>query len=274
MQEMIFPSVSGYDNIKTAMLCMLANQWDGKYRERIHILLHGKPGCGKTSLMEPLEKNWGALYLSMDPRSSALKGDARKEDHGTKLLNQYDGGIICVDDIELMKEVNTFRDVMEKGKYTITKGGTHSEYDARCRLVAATNDIKKMPAPILSRFDLVFKFDQPTITQSLGILMNMLSEEDDTINPEHLINHYFYLVQTYEPKVQDKLEIKRLFKENFQEFSIDDNDEGKEGRWIAGVLRLAKARSRLFFTDIGPKEVTWALEQKRHTDDILMKVLA
>ena len=270
--KLLFPDVSGYDNVKLALLCLLSNQWDGKHRERIHILLYGKPGCGKTVLMEPLERNWGALYLSMDPTACTLRGDSRKEDGGARLFNQYHGGIITIDDIELMKGVNALRDVMEIGRYTVSKNGIHNEYDAQVRIVAATNDVRLVPPPIVSRFDLIFKFDYPTIQQSLDILHNLLQEGDETSNSEAYINFYFYMVQTHEPKVTDKNAIKLLVKGDLETYGID-KDEGKEGRWIAGILRLAKAYARIRLTDIGAEEIEWALAMKRQSDEVIKNVL-
>ena len=272
MLDMVFPSISGYNDVKTCLLCLLANQWDGKNRERLHILLYGKPGCGKTALMEPLEKNWGAIYLSMDPSGASLKGDSRKEDNGAKILNQADGRVVCIDDIELMKEMNVIRDVMERGSYTITKNGKHVEYDARCRFVAATNDIKKMPFPIVSRFDLVFNFSYPTIQQSIDILHSLLEDEEEDINNEALINHYFYLVQTHTPHVTNKAEVESIVRDNLEEFGADTG-EGKEGRWMAGILRLAKANARIHLGDVGPEQIEWALMMKRNSDKVLKSIL-
>lgn len=272
ISKLLFPDVSGYDDVKIALLCLLANQWDGKHRERIHILLYGKPGCGKTVLMEPLEKTWDALYLSTDPSGASLKGDGRKDDGGIKMANQYDGGIITIDDIELMKDMNILRDIMEAGRYTITKGGVHAEYDAQCRIVAATNDIKKMPRPIVSRFDLVFYFDYPTIQQSLDILHNLLKEDETDVDNEPYLKLYMYLVQTHEPIVTDKEKIEQLVKDDLEKHGIE-KDEGKEGRWIAGVLRLAKAYARIRLTNLGPEEVKWALAMKRKSDEVIRSVL-
>lgn len=275
--ELLFPNVSGYSDVKLSLMCMMANPYDGERRERIHVLLHGKPGCGKTALMEPLEANWGALYLSMDPSSASLKGDGRKDDHGIKKLHQYDGGIVCIDDFELMKELNTLRDVMESGKYTITKGGTHTEYAARCRIIAATNDIAKVPAPVINRFDLIHKFDAPTIQQSMAILDLMLGENPDEVNYQPMLQYYYSFVNAHDPVYTPKPEIREIFKVHFEKYgrpieSGQEGKEGKEGRWIAGVLRVAKALARLGLTDIGPDQISQALEMKQQSDQIIKGV--
>jgi len=271
--ELLFPAVSGYSDVKLSLLCMMANPYDGERRERIHVLLHGKPGCGKTALMEPLEMNWGALYLSMDPTSASMKGDGRKEDHGIKKLNQYDGGIVAIDDFELMKELNALRDVMESGKYTITKGGTHTEYAARCRIIAATNDISKIPAPVISRFDIIHKFDAPTIQQSMDILDMMLCDNSGVTSPLPMLQHYLSIVQAHNPTYTPKPEIRAVFQKYFEVHGkpTEAGQEGKEGRWIAGVLRIAMALARLGLTDIGPGQISQALEMKRQSDAIVVK---
>jgi len=277
IRELLFSGISGYPDVKLSLMCLLANPWDSAgSRERIHILLYGKPGCGKTALMEPLEAHWNALYLSMDPSGASLKGDGRREDHGVKILNQYDGGIICVDDIECMKDINVFRDVMEKGQYTMTKNGTHSEYDAHCRIIAATNAIEKVPKPIISRFDLIHKFDAPTVDQSMDILRSMLKKADDQVDPWGFLQYYYYLVHKHEPQITAESEIQDIFKQFFDAYGQplikSSEKEGKEGRWIAGVLRIAKALARLQLTDIGPYQISQSLEMKHKSDLIAMEL--
>ena len=169
--DLLFPGVSGYPEVKLGLLCTMANQYDTPTeRERIHTLLFGKPGTGKTALMWPLEQNWGAKYISMDPSAASLKADARKKDRGSMIFNKYDGGVVCIDDFELMTGMNTLRDIMERGSYSDSKGGTDEEHLARCRLVCATNDLREIPIPIVSRFDHVFKFEYPTLSQSMDIV--------------------------------------------------------------------------------------------------------
>jgi len=271
----MFPGVAGYPDVKYGMMNMLVNQWDGTTRDRIHILLYGKPGTGKTALMEPLETDHGALYISMDATAASLRGDGRKEDQGAKIFNECDGEIICIDDIEKMKNMDLLRDIMEKGVYTVTKGGTHVEYDGHCRIVAATNDIKRMPYPIRSRFDLVYMFKFPTLEQSMSIVHQMLRTDAEDSNPGPFLAHYINLAKSHEPETVEPNHIEDRFQNYFENYGIPTDDGepgGKEGRWVAGIFRLARAIARLNLDNLGPEQIAQALEMKHTSDEVLRSI--
>lgn len=274
-EDLLFPGVAGYHEVKFGLLCLMANVWDGADRERIHVLLHGKPGTGKTALMWPLEENWGAKYISMDPSAASLKADARREDRGAMIFNKCDGGIVQVDDFELMKNKNLLRDVMERGTYSDSKGGIDDEYDAHCRIIAATNDLTRIPAPITSRFDLIFKFDAPTLQQSMDIVRQMLNTGENEIDYLPIMRHYIYLVQTHEPTTVEKDKIEKQFEKYFRKYGLptDNGPGGKEGRWIATIIRLSKAIARIHLSDIGPDEIAQALRMKHDSDEVVKGAL-
>jgi DNA replicative helicase MCM subunit Mcm2 (Cdc46/Mcm family) len=275
--DLLFPGVSGHSNVKFGLLCMMANQWDlPNERERIHVLLHGKPGTGKTALMWPLELNWGAKYISMDPSAASLKADGRRKDRGSMIFNRSSGGIVCIDDFELMQNKNTLRDVMERGRYADDKGGADKEYDAYCRILAATNDLRKIPEPIVSRFDLVFRFTFPTIEQSMDIVRQMLNCGDESIDYLPILRHYIYLVQTHTPATTHKSLIEEEFEKYFDKYGMpteEGSKGGKEGRWIYTISRLSKAIARTNLGNIGPAEVARALEIKHESDEIVKKAI-
>ena len=273
--DLLFPEISGYPDVKLGLMCMMASQWDApNQRERIHVLLHGKPGTGKSALMLPLEQNWNAKYISMDPSAASLRADARKKDRGSQIFNKADGGIVCVDDFELMQDKNILRDIMERGYYSDSKGGVDEEYAARCRILAATNDMHKIPMPIVNRFDLVFKFSYPTVGMSMEIVRQMLSTETQEIDYLPMLQHYIYLVNTHEPSAINKKEIERCFEEFFNKYGLPtDTGEkgGKEGRWIATIIRLSTSLARLNLGDIGPATIEQALKMKHRSDEIVKK---
>ena len=88
-----------------------------------------------------------------------------------------------------------------------------------------------------------------------------------------MLKHYIYLCQTHQPAVKNKLGIERCFEKYFYENGIpdeNDNPSGKEGRWIATIIRLATALARLQLSNIGPEHIEIALAMK-HKSDIVVR---
>jgi DNA replicative helicase MCM subunit Mcm2 (Cdc46/Mcm family) len=262
------PEFVGRFDVKQAMLCMLASPWDSvSNRERIHVLLYGHPGSGKTVFLEHLHNDWGAYFSSADPRSSALKGDARRKDRGVQIFQMYNGGVLCFDDIELMEDIDTIRDVMESGKYTLTKGGRHDEYTAQCRIVGATNDFSHMSAAIRTRFDLVFQFDKPPKEDSVQIWKHILDREETEETegiPLEFIKTHIGLSQMWRPSLIDKDELVDVM-----HTYLSGKDSGEDGRWLSSILRIARSIARIRFCDIGENEIRIALSMKQFSDKIM-----
>lgn len=261
------PNFVGRQDVKRAMLCMLTSPYDSVNRERIHVLLYGHPGSGKTAFLENLQSDWNAYFSSSNPKTSSLKGDARRKDRGVQIFQQYTGGILCFDDIELMEDIDTLRDVMESGKYTITKGGQHDEYDAQCRIIGATNELGHMSDAIKSRFDLVFRFDKPEKDDSIEIWRHILEREArqriDGLSVDILKKH-IELSQFWRPSPVDQDVLVDTMGLHF-----DSKGTGEDGRWLESVLRIARGMARLRFTDIGVDELRMSIEMKHLSDRIM-----
>lgn len=272
--DLIFPNVVGHSDVKLGLLVMMTSRWDTPTeRGRIHTLLHGKPGTGKSALMLPLEQNWGAKYISLQPSASSLKSDARRKNRGAQIFTKNDGNIICLDDIELFTDMDSsLRDIMERGFYSDARGGVDLEHEARCRILAATNNIKKMSQPIISRFDLVFNFDFPTVQRSMDIVHQMLHSIDNDIDYLPMLQHYIFLTQTHTPLILEKENIETQFKNHFKKYGLPNEEgeqKGKEGRWIATVIRIANGLARIKLGDVGAAEIALALNMKYKSDKIL-----
>jgi len=272
--DLLFPNVIGHSDVKIGLLAMMTSQWDApNERQRIHILLHGKPGTGKSALMFPLERNWEAKYISSSPTAASLKMDARRKDRGAQIFTKNDGNIICLDDIELFADMDSsLRDIMERGFFSDNKGGADTEYPARCRILAATNDIRKMSLPIISRFDLIFNFNFPTVSNSLDIVHQILNNSEEDVEYLPMLQHYIFLTRNHKPVTIEKEKIENQFKIYFEKHGLpheDGGQTGKEGRWISTIMRLATARARMVLGNVGPAEISFALENKYNSDKII-----
>ena len=259
--KLVCPELVGHDDVKQAVLLMLVADRDSPlYRNRIHIFVEGVEGTGKTVLMEYLEREFGARYLSQDTTKASLKGDMRRKDRGVQVFAEENGGIICFDEIEEMADRETLRDVMENGRYKLSKGGAEEEYEAQVRIVAGTNEISKLSRPLLSRFDFVFHFDVPTEEESMEIARRITRRRAGMYeSTTKLLREYVGWVLEYEPKIRkDEVEkIDAVFDEYFEQ------SRGKTGRWIDSVHRIARAIARLGRRDITADDIRRAIEMKK-----------
>ncbi len=265
------PEVVGHTDVKLGIMCCLVNQWDDPDgRNRINILLKGAPGCGKTVFIDHLRDNWGALYLSGDAKKSSLKGDGRRSDGGTRLFARQHGGIVAHDEIELFSDINTLRDVLESGRYVETVGGKYEEFDSQIRYVAAANDVSKVPSPILSRFDLVYHFDKPTVNESVQIARRMITGIRNPAEVDEMMQAYIGAAMGLNPSARPKemSDLEKRVKPFVEHFEA--NDAGRSGRWIQSVLRIAKALARLKLqNEITEVEISEAITMKTTSDSEL-----
>lgn len=254
----IAPEIAGCENVKKAILLMLVSRdFIPKMRNRIHIGLVGKPGTGKSILMDYLEREHGAVYLTQDTTISALKGDARKKDYGIQIFKDANEGIICFDEIELMQDRETLRDVMEKGEVIYSKAGTMERYPARVRVIVGSNSFKRLSPALLDRLDFVFEFKEPSVEEAKEIARKIveLYSGEEYYREKKVLDEYLAWVREFVPKIEDKEGISQIFNEYF-----DYKGEGRSGRWITKVLRIAYAYANLYRRNVIPDDVKVAIK--------------
>ncbi|MFW6383225.1 MAG: ATP-binding protein, partial [Nanoarchaeota archaeon] len=166
--------IEGFDIIKKAVTLQLFAT------ERIHILLLGDPGTGKTDILRSASEIHpiSSLGLGSGTTGAGLTITTKGKEITKGLLPMADGGICAIDELNLMeqKERGSLYNAMEKGFVTYDKGGKHYKFDARVRVLATANpkgdkftakDVeglkKQLPfdPALLSRFHLVFLIRKP-----------------------------------------------------------------------------------------------------------------
>ena len=250
---------------KLAIMCSIVNQFDLVFRrDRTHILLYGKPGCGKSGLLGHLEEYYGAAMTTGDAKESSLKGHGGMKGGGAKLLAKQDLGIVCMDDIEKVSAVDDMRDVMERGGYKLVKGGKDEWHNARCTIVGACNDMSKMSPAIMSRFDLVYEYRTPSPSEMTKITNAILFREDEA---EDVIKNYLLAAQLWKPdfSLDSKEEVSAYFNEYYTKYPSDKYS----GRWFQSVRRIAVAHAKLGLTDLTLDHFIRALEMKNQSDEIV-----
>lgn len=181
----IAPSIFGFDDVKKAIAALLFSGSvkclpdNTKRRGDINILLLGDPGTAKSQVLKFAEqvapigvytsgKGSSAAGLTASvirdnsSRSFAIEGGA---------MVLADGGIVCIDEFDKMREDDrvAIHEAMEQQTISIAKAGITVTLNSRCAVLAAANsvhgrwddyrsdeeNIDFMPT-ILSRFDMIF----------------------------------------------------------------------------------------------------------------------
>jgi len=147
-------------DIRKALLLMLLTQSDSKMRYRLHTLLVGVAGSGKTEVLLWWRENMEGILVNGELCSkTGLVGDARGNRVSAGLLADYDNHFVLVDEIDKMpiRDQNGLLQAMEEGQYIIIKGKHRQPFKAEVRVVGSTNELEKIQKPLMDRFDFIFR---------------------------------------------------------------------------------------------------------------------
>lgn len=222
---------------KLIALSLMAYPYDYEnMRTRIHLLFYGPPGSGKTRMLRNIVKVSGGIYVSHRVTSPALT--VNLSDNTPGLLYYVNKNIISIDDIDKINRENIegLLEAMEDGIVTAASSKGYVKYEARVIVLAATNAIKKVPEPILDRFDFTLHIPRPDREKVIDILLDKITSKKTNIG--EIIRYKLYLDDKgYAPKITPKIrnnlvEISKIFPE---EDSV---------RHIESIIRLVMARAR------------------------------
>ncbi|KAL9893039.1 DNA replication licensing factor Mcm5 [Glossina fuscipes] len=204
LAKSLAPSIFGSHDIKRAITCMLFGGSrkrlpDGLCRRGdINVLLLGDPGTAKSQLLKFVEKVAPiGIYTSGKGSSAAGLTASVTRDPSTRnfvmeggAMVLADGGIVCIDEFDKMREDDrvAIHEAMEQQTISIAKAGITTTLNSRCSVLAAANsifgrwdetkgeeNIDFMPT-ILSRFDMIF------------IIKDIHDEARDITMAKHIIN--------------------------------------------------------------------------------------
>lgn len=258
----VCPELSGHDDVKKAILLMIVNDKDTgrNKRDRIHVLLAGEPGTGKSVLIDWMVSMFQANYCDPNTSRVGLVGDASGGSITPGMLNRSHGGILCIDELEMMPDKDALRESMERGMYKIVKGSKDELFNAAVRIVGSLNNADKLSAPLRERFDFEFSFTIPTVEESKLISQKVLSlyfgQDDSNVT---MLKKYLKWIDGFEPKLSEanRKTAEEIFNKYFEYKEI-----GKSGRWIASCIRIAKAVAKLHRRDVVPNDFIKALSLK------------
>ena len=192
MQEsaiMPFSAVAGNQTAKTAVLCLLVNP------NLKSLLLNGATGTGKTTIVRSIESldpempvvnvpigaTEGRLFGSINLEKAVTTGKMEAE---KGLFGEADGGVICIDDIDLMDKLVALQalETAAKGEVVIEREGLSVKYDSDVKLLATTTSLReRLNAHLKDRFDISVKMRRPSEEEYIVSLRNNLMLQDGNL---------------------------------------------------------------------------------------------
>jgi Holliday junction DNA helicase RuvB len=166
--EELFSAVIGHDDIKLVLRDLV------KSPEPIHALLWGSPATAKTVfLLDIGEFIPGAQYIL---------GGATSRAGLIYFLMSNQPEILLIDEIEKMnrEDLTALLSVMETGILREVKYGRDTEpVVLKLKVVAACNDVYRLPRELLSRFEpFIFQFKDYTPAEMLNVATNLLVQRN------------------------------------------------------------------------------------------------
>ncbi|WP_407392716.1 minichromosome maintenance protein MCM [Methanobrevibacter sp.] len=284
------PSIRGYREVKEAIALQLfggaAKQLEDetKLRGDIHILIVGDPGIGKSQILKYVSRLAPrSIYTSGKGTSGAgLTAAAVRDELGGWSLEAGalvlgDQGNVCVDELDKMRaeDRSALHEALEQQTVSIAKAGIMATLNSRCSVLAAANpkfgrfDRYKvlaeqidLPAPIISRFDLIFVIeDKPSKEGDSKLADHILKiHKENTveyeIEPELLRKYIAYARKNISPKLTD--EANQILKEFY--VSTRNSNPEEQGavpitaRQLEAIIRLAEASAKVKLKDTVDRE--------------------
>ena len=266
LSQFIAPHLIGeeWKDIRKAILLMMATQNDGQQRMRLHTLLWGKAGTGKTGLLLALQEIFGGIIVNAEHTSKVgLVGDARGG-MTAGLLADYDGNLVLLDELDKMggRDQAGLLQAMEEGYYTIVKGKHRERFKAEVRVVATANNINKITKPLLDRFDFIFEVKtMPREERAKGvetIVENFFGNGEK--KGIKVLRAYLDWIRDFEPMIEERdtpIVVEMLKK--YILLTKTAIDEVSYRNLELSILRIAYAMAKLEKSNIKPRHIEEAI---------------
>ncbi|XRP97794.1 AAA family ATPase (plasmid) [Methanocaldococcus sp. 16A] len=291
LSNKFFDRIKGHDMVKKAIFLQQIKGVPAEgERHNIHILLITDPGVGKTVMMRKVAQIPGNEYTSMTSTTGVGLTTAvvrEKVALGSEswvikpgVLVRANGGTACIDEISVKKDsLSDILEAMEQQTIHVNKGGISAKLKAETAILAACNPKRgrfdrnltvieqiDIPAPLLSRFDLIFPLmDIPEKGKDKEIAKHILMQKKKKvlgeenklvldgieIDDEFIIKYILYARQK-KPVISD--EAIELISNYYEEMRNNSNTISITARQLEALLRLSEAIAKAKLKDIVDEE--------------------
>ena len=259
---------SQWDIIRKCALLMAVTNDRAHIRMRLHLLLFGEPGSGKTEFLSWWQQKMNGKLINSELTSKiGLVGDARGKTITPGLLSRYSGHVLLVDELDKMKpsDQNGLLQAMDEGSYTITKGKQSQQFQAEVRIMASCNNLSKIQRPLLDRFDFPIQVQRIQRVQRAEFVSDILDSFMGKEGKDYsaVVRGYIQWARNNVTKVDVSHE--GLIKDAIKDYILkaDADIEGISYRSLEfSILRIAYAIALLEKSMIKEKHVLEAIKMK------------
>jgi replicative DNA helicase Mcm len=259
---------SQWDTIRKCSLLMGVTNDMPNLRMRLHLLLCGGPGTGKSEFLGWWQQKMEGVLINSELTSkTGLVGDARGKTISPGVLARSNGSVLLVDELDKMsiEDQNGLLQAMEEGEYIITKGKNRQVFKAEVRVIASCNDINKIQRPLVDRFDFPFKVARVSRIQRAEYVSNIIDSfmGKDAKDYSLVVKAYLRWAQAARTRIDpaDESAIKKAIKEYI--LHSEANIEGVSYRSLEfSILRIATALALLERSKIKEQHITNAIALK------------
>ena len=257
-----------WDIIRKCALLLGVTNDRPNMRMRLHILLCGGPGTGKSEFLGWWQQKMNGFLINSELTSkTGLVGDARGKKIHPGLLAQCNGNVLLADELDKMSldDQNGLLQTMEEGEYVITKGKNRQTFKAEIRVIASCNDINKIQRPLVDRFDFPFSVERVSRIQRAEYVSDIIDSFMGKNAKDYslVVKGYLNWARKARTRIDPNEEtaIKKAIKNYI--LNADENIEGISYRSLEfSILRIAYALALLERSNIKEHHINFAIELK------------
>lgn len=245
--SMVAPKIVGYYEYKKAVLLSCFSSDDiGSDQNRIHILLFGEKGTGKSKILEWVKNSFQVPKLSHRSTNAGLTGNAIRQG----VFSRYP--IVCIDEMDKFtkNELDSMLEAMVDGEISLSQANGFKVYPAPVRVIGAANRLYKFSPELLDRFDYICYFREPEQSMKQKIIRARIKNWGEQITYD-VPDFWLKLRATIAAKnvaISDHDEISGIICEHFE-------DSGSSSiRNYEAIIRSAMVISKLRLQDAVTRE--------------------
>lgn len=253
--EYVAPHMAGREPARKATLLTVASHADrAGMRGRIHTLLVGPPGTGKTEIRNWVRQTFPTA-VGIGPKSSeaGLKGDASGDEITPGALNMAHGSALCIDELDKFakSERDSLYEAMSEGEYDIKQGEHRKILQAEVRVVATANSMDPFKPAIRDRFDAVLELDEYSAEQTAEVADHLQDNfmkgfvEGEAITDSRMLRDYLDWLGSFEPGAADVFPERVRTMRNYL-IKMHDQAGGirQKQSWLRGAYTIARLNRR------------------------------